>query len=184
MPGQRERSGAAVRAGRGRALWMVVGALVLCAVGLWVSARLTWSFLLEDGPGGARPVTETGGQRLPGLVALAVVAVAGVAGSLATGGLALAISGLAAAWFGLDGAAAVFGEHPAGYPVAEIALARALAVLSGVGIVLAGMALVLRGHRMPQLGARYRSPAPARDSDDDGRWWRALSEGDDPTTGD
>jgi hypothetical protein len=55
--------------------------------------------------------------------------------------------------------------------------------LAGLMLLLVGALLVARGHRMPRLGARYRTPGAARQTiDPDRRWWQALDEGEDPTT--
>lgn len=134
------------------------------AAALWGSSRLSW-----DGTGGA--------ERAPALVPLAMLAVTGVAGVLATSGwprrlvgLLLGLAGLAAGWV-------VFSHG--------LWLSSSLALLGGILLVAAGFLLVRAGHRMPRLGARYEAPAAAKTGvDPEKDMWRALSEGDDPTVND
>src|SRR4051794_40195117 len=100
-------------AGRGRApgtirrpLWIIAAALLLGAAALWGSSRLVWSATSHDA--GVRGVVldlQTGAEHSGALVPLAVLALAGVAGMVATGGwprrvlgVVLALAGLAACW--------------------------------------------------------------------------------------
>lgn len=172
--------------------------LLGAAAVLWVSSRLTWWYSASTGI--AAPVTSDGAQHTPALLPLAVLAVAGVAGVLATSGWArrvvgalLALAGLAAGWTGIDGVSEVLGPRPRGFPLAEVLAGRLLAVLAGIAMIIAGVVLVRVGHRMPGLGSRYRAPAAARtargrapngDEPDDKWLWQALSDGQDPTTRD
>jgi hypothetical protein len=167
---------------------MILGALLLGALALWGASRLTWSAEFRDG--GVRGTLlhrETGEQRAPALVPLALLALAGVAGVVATGGWArralgvvLALAGAAAVWSGVAGVR--FGGYAAGLPVTEMFLGRGLAVLGGILAAAGGLAAVKGAGRAARLGAKYAAPATrkkARDPDSD--LWEALSEGEDPT---
>jgi tryptophan-associated transmembrane protein len=172
-----------------RPLWTVLTVLLLGSLALWGSSRLVWTAQARDG--GVRGIvldTQTGAQLSGGLVALAVLALAGVAGMVATGGwprrvvaVVLAVAGVAACWVAVNGLR--FGGYPAGAPVAEIFTGRGLAVVAGL-LVIAG-ALVGFRHAMvmPRLGARYSAPSVKKSArDPDTTLWEALSEGEDPTT--
>src|SRR5262249_45064994 len=55
---------------------------------------------------------------------------------------------------------------------------------TGAGLLgAAGVALLLRGHRMPALGRRYQSPAarPVEPIVQEGRFWERMEAGEDPT---
>jgi hypothetical protein len=145
--------------------------LLASSVALWGSSKMEWAAKVP------------GADRAPALVPLALLALAGIAGVLATSGWArrvvgmlLALAGLAAGWTGLDGA---FGQ---GQTTATALLARGLTVLAALAILGAGVMLVRSGHRMPKLGGSYQTPAAAKgDETPDKQLWRALSEGKDPT---
>jgi hypothetical protein len=117
------------------------------------------------------------------LVPLALLALAGIAGVLATSGWArrvvgvlLALAGFAAGWTALDGA---FNQGAA--PAAGL-LARGLGLLAALALLAAGVVLARSGHRMPKLGANYQTPAASKGNETpDKELWRALSEGKDPT---
>ncbi|RZS34299.1 tryptophan-associated transmembrane protein [Herbihabitans rhizosphaerae] len=136
-----------------------MGGLLLGSVALWGSSRLDW-------------------ERPGALVPLALLALAGIAGLIATAGLArrvlgavLALAGLAAAWLAV---AADGGFAP-----------RGLAVAGGLLIVTGGVLVVRHAADLPRLGARYQASnaKPSTDGDPDADLWRALSEGRDPTEG-
>jgi len=161
---------------------MVVAALVLGAAALWGSSRLTW--FAEDRDAGVRGIvhyTENGAQLAGSLVPLALLALAGVAGMVATGGWfrrvlggLLALGGIAACWAGIDG----FG-HASGFPFGPL-----VAVLGGILMVAGGLLGIKGAAGMPRLGARYAAPGTKRVArDPDVELWEALSEGQDPTTG-
>jgi hypothetical protein len=134
--------------------------LVVAAAVLWGSSRLPW------------------GQATPAApVPLALLALAAVAGVLATSGWArpvvgvvVALAGVAAGWTAVDGGLG----HGVG--------ARVLALVGALVLLGAGAVLVRSGHRMPRLGGNYQTPAAARGNEPpDKELWRALSEGTDPT---
>ncbi|WP_341770900.1 Trp biosynthesis-associated membrane protein [Actinocrispum wychmicini] len=134
--------------------------LLVGSAALWGSSRLSW--------GGGVPTS---------LVPLALLALAGIAGVLATSGWArrvvggvVVLAGVAAGWAGLDGG------------LGHGLWARVVALLAALALVVAGVVLVRSGHRMPRLGARYQTPAAARANETpEKELWRALSEGQDPT---
>jgi hypothetical protein len=164
--------------------------LLLGAVALWGSSRLTWFAALRDaGVRGTVLDTRTGAQEEGALVPLAVLALAGVAGMVATGGwlrrvlgAVLALAGAAACWLALSGLR--LGGYPDGVPAGETLTGRALAALGGLLVLIGGVVGTKSARRMPRLGARYSAPGAkmvARDPDT--QLWEALSDGEDPTTG-
>ena len=73
---------------------------------------------------------------------------------------------------------------PRGLEPATVLLAGpALAAVATVLLAAAGVALVLRGHRMPRLGRRYRTPTarPNGQAIPDGQFWERMDVGEDPT---
>lgn len=140
-------------------LWIVALLLAGAAAALWGSARLSW--------GGA--ATPEFGE------AVALVAVAGFAGTVAVGGRAkrlvggiVAVAGLLVGWAAVaaDGTGA----------------GRWIALLGAVLLVAAGIVVVLLAARLPTLGARYRSADARRVSQDpETDMWDGLSQGEDPT---
>ncbi|MFY9808598.1 MAG: Trp biosynthesis-associated membrane protein, partial [Pseudonocardiaceae bacterium] len=133
---------------------------------------------------------------------LALLALAAVAAVLATGGWARWLLGgllLAAAappiiavvqvadgrW--LTGAAMSAVELPARSVLvgttAVLFAGPALAASGALLMAAAGVALAVRGHRMPRLGRRYQAPT-ARSNERmplDGRFWERMDAGEDPT---
>jgi hypothetical protein len=168
-----------------RPLWTVLVLLLLSAVALWGSSRLTWAteWRVHPGTDAATVVSTTGGGVAP-LVPLAVLALAGVAAAVALGGWARRILGAVLGVAGLVTA----GIGPLVTTMTEtdfVPWGRILAVAGGVLLVLAGFVLVWLGDRMPRLGAAYQTPGAAgRDDDSDSAMWHALSQGKDPTTND
>lgn len=181
-----------------RSLLVTIGVLLLSALALWGSSRLTWvevpAGLTIDG----RLADDlTGADVVAWLVRLAVLTLAAVAAVLALPGqvrrvlgVVLAAAGLLVLWLTLSGDAydvAWSGPAP-GYDVTgdpdRTLAGPSAAIVGGLLLLTAGALLVLRGHRMPRLGAKYSAPGgkpAAKDSDDD--LWRALSDGEDPTSG-
>ncbi len=161
--------------------------LLLGAAALWASSRLTWSAQYRDaGVRGMVLETQNGAQQAGALVPLALLALTGVAGMVATGGLLrrvlavlLVLAGLAACWVAVDGIR--FG-YPEGIPAAEILTGRGLAALGGILVIVGGLAGIKGAGRMPRLGSRYSTPAAKRTArDPDIQLWEALSDGEDPT---
>lgn len=170
-----------------RALWLIVASLLLGAAALWGSSELTWFAEYRDvGVRGTVLHTETGGQRSTVLVPLAVLALAGIAGVVATGGWARRVLGavLVAAGAALVGIG-ITGTDLAGdgaYPAMTILAGHGLAVLGGLLFVAAGVLTIRMARRMSKLGARYSSPGEKRAArDPDTELWDSLSAGEDPT---
>jgi hypothetical protein len=160
---------------------MVVTAVTLAACALWGSSRLAWSSEVSRRPGtdATIQVSRTGAEIAP-LVPLALLAVAGLAATIALGGWPRRAVGVVLAAAGATAAALGPLAGPAGDPVVW---GRLLAVLGGVLLVAAGLLLVWRGAALPRLGAGYRPPAAVRETGDrDGDMWQSLSHGRDPTT--
>ncbi|MGW3959817.1 Trp biosynthesis-associated membrane protein [Amycolatopsis sp. NPDC005003] len=167
---------------------MIVVALLLAALALWGASRLTWFAEFRDG--GVRGTVlyrETGEQRATALVPLALLALAGVAGLVATGGWArrvlgvvLALAGVAAAWLGVAGVR--FSGYADGLPVTQLLLGRGLAVVAGILLAAGGLAALKGAGRATRLGAKYAAPATRKTvRDPDVQLWDALSGGEDPT---
>jgi uncharacterized membrane protein (TIGR02234 family) len=175
-----------------RPLWTIIVALLLGAGLLWASSRLAWSWSVAQTPLRGKVVSvQDGATDQPALVPLALLALAAIAGLLATGGWLRRIVGglvvlagagtIAVALTKLSG---IFGAHPNGYPQLQVVTAHALAILAGLVVVLAGVLVVRAADRLPRLGANYETPGAAkRKRDPDAELWQALSEGDDPTVG-
>jgi tryptophan-associated transmembrane protein len=172
-----------------RPLWIVTVALLLGAALLWGSSRLVWTAQTRNA--GVRGIvldTQTGAQTTGALIPLAVLALAGVAGMIATGGWArralgviLAVAGAAACWVAVDGAH--WHGYPPGAPVTQIVTGRGLALLAGILVIAAGLTAFRYARVMPRLGARYSAPSVKKSGRDaDAELWEALSEGEDPTT--
>lgn len=168
-----------------RPLLLVVVLLLAGAVALWAAARLTWTTAVEVRPGsGARvPVAHTGGDEVPALIPLALLALAGIAGTIAVGGWPRRVIGglLALAGTGALLLALLAGDTSTGESF--FPWARTVAGLGGVLVAGAGVVVVRCSARMPRLGASYQSgPARERPKDPDSELWQALSQGEDPTT--
>ncbi len=179
-------------------LGTVTAALLVAAGLLWGASRLDWLRPVYDTPLRGRVVVDvTGGTWQPVLVPLAVLALAGVAGVLATGGAARRVVGLllgaAGIWalvlaarvsaVGPAAVAGLSGTPAAGRPAAVDALVSGplLAGLAGLALLAAGAALVVRGAAIPRLGARFSASAPRRALDPDRGLWDAQDAGVDLT---
>ncbi|MGH3519984.1 MAG: Trp biosynthesis-associated membrane protein [Haloechinothrix sp.] len=159
---------------------MVVVSLLLGAAAVWVSSRMAWVLTVEDaGVRGLVEVAETGAQRAPALVPLALLALAGIAGMVATGGWARRALSALLAFAGVAVCVVTMTSLIGG----ELRPGHGLGLFGGL-LVITGGAIGFRAARtMPRLGARYANPRPgkaATGSDND--LWNALSEGEDPTT--
>lgn len=187
-----------------RLLWIVVGALLLSAVALWASGRLTWIDVPRGLTRNGRLADDvTGAQLLTALTPLALFALAAVAATLATGGRLRRVFGLlvlaVGAWAlyavvetareGADridwsGWAPGYGSGPA--VPASTWLGPSVAVAGAVLLVGAGTLLVARGRLLPRMGAKYSAPEGGgrrrQNAQPRPDLWQALSQGDDPTT--
>jgi hypothetical protein len=167
------------------------------------AAALGWAQVDVQVPlRGIVQVRVDGSAVLPVLGPLAVLALTAIAAVLATGGWARWLLGawllIAAAspivavlrvadgrW--LTGAAMSTVELPArSVPVGTTTVLFAGPALAAGGALLvaaAGVALVVRGHRMPRLGRRYQAPTARRSGQlpPDGQFWERMDAGEDPT---
>lgn len=174
-------------------MWTLILLLVAGAALLWLSSRLTWDWSKQVSPlRGVVIVKRTGSEVESALNPLALLSLAAVAATLAIGGWPRRIigglvgcAGLAAIWLGVSGLPGVFGTHPAGYPRSQVIVGHLVAVLAGICVVLAAVAIVRHAVELPKLGGNYQAPgAPRRRRDPDAELWQALSEGHDPTAPD
>lgn len=194
-----------------RTLGLACAALVASAAALWGASQAVWYRVAATLPERGEQVVEfTGAQVRPSLGGVALVALAGVAGVVATAGLlrrgvgvllatagvvvvGVGVLGLVDAPFAADGAASSLPAAPAGVPIdalrdqpTETTPAPLLAVLGGLLLVGVGVAVLLREPRMPRLGSRYaagRTGDAARPvpADPDRAAWQDLDAGLDPT---
>jgi hypothetical protein len=121
----------------------------------------------------------TGAQAAPWLGGTALLALAGVAGVVATGGVLRRLVGLLLALAGaavlVAGVAAQVAES------AEVTAAPLLVVAGGLVLLAAGVLVLVRERRMPRLGARYAAPGERVERDPDRAAWQELDAGRDPT---
>jgi hypothetical protein len=169
---------------RARGALGAVGFAVLGAALAAVAATLTWA--TNERPDAlAGPVELSGGDLVPELVPVALVALAGVGATFATSGWARRVVGLLVAAAGALLAARSAAVWATADPAATVRpLGPAVALLGGVAILAAG-GMIAAGRGGRRLGSRYDPPSsgdrrPAGSSDVD--LWRALDSGTDPTT--
>jgi tryptophan-associated transmembrane protein len=195
-------AGAATARRPSRALAAVCAALALSAAALGGAAALTWA---RAEPPGRAPVELSGALVAPSLTGIALLALAGVAGVVAAGGVLRRLLGLLLAAAGAavvaatasavadPVAAAGAATLPSGLPATSLAGAPvgltpawALAAAGALGLLGAGAWVLLREPRLARLGARYARAdrgAPRTARDPDRRAWDDLDEGRDPTAG-
>jgi hypothetical protein len=162
-----------------RALGTACAGLALSAVLLWAGSATVWYRVLRPG---AAPVELTGASVAPWLGGTALLALAGVAGVVATGGvlrrLVGALLGLAGAGVLVLGVRALLTDPNA----ADGTGAPLLAVAGALVLLAVGIAVLVRERRLPRLGARYAAPGERRvERDPDRAAWEELDEGRDPT---
>ena len=184
-------------------LGLACAGLALSAVLLWAGSAMVWYRMT---PAGAAPVELTGAQVAPWLGGTALLALAGVAGVVATGGLLrrlvgvlLGLAGIGVLLFGVrallldpfatDAGAASLPQPPSGVTVDELryqptdTTGAPLLAMAGAAVLLAvGVLVLVRERRLPRLGARYAAPGERRvERDPDRAAWQELDEGRDPT---
>jgi uncharacterized membrane protein (TIGR02234 family) len=191
------------RAGSGRRLGVVCAGLGAAAALLWGGSSGVWFTVT---PPGRPPVELTGAavSAVPG--AMALLALAAVAGVVATrgplrrvlGGLLALAGGVAAAAtvrrllgdpFAADAPASGLPQLPPGVSVDALRAqpvdvsAVSLAAVAGAVLLLAvGSFVLLSESRLAHLGARYRGQrTPQAELDPDRAAWRELDAGGDPT---
>ncbi len=167
---------------RGRALGVACLGLAAAAALLWGASAVVWYRGAATGqPAAATAGATDGATAMPSLTGVALLALAGIAGAVATSGL---IRRALACLLGFAGAAV------AGFAVLDLLAPPApgvtgaplLAVAGGVALFAVGVFVLLREPRMARLGTRYAA-ADARSTmaDPDRAAWVALDEGRDPT---
>lgn len=193
---------------RPRLLALVCVGLAASAGLLWGASAAPWFVVTPDG--GRGPVTFTGAEVLPALTGWALLALAGIAGAVAAGGLLRrAVGGLLAvvgAWSAIVGVEWLFRapfaagapvdglpQAPPSAPVDVAGLvgmpvtaspAPLLAVAGAVVLLAVGLAIAVAEPTLPRLGAAYAAPGARRPpADPDRDAWNALDEGYDPTAG-
>jgi uncharacterized membrane protein (TIGR02234 family) len=179
---------------------LALGCLGLAAAAglLWGASAIVW---LRVTPPGRSTSAFTGAQVAPSLTGFALVALAGVAALVATGGVVrrvlaglLGVAGVAVAWTGvqvltrtgslLDGVAGTGAGPPPTVAPADLATTAAPLLAGAAGLVLLAVAVfvVLREPRLARLGARYAAPGKRPvEIDPDRAAWQALDAGRDPT---
>jgi hypothetical protein len=150
-----------------RALLVACAGLAAAAVLLWGASAAVWS--------GER----TGAQVTPSLTGVALLALAGVAGVVATAGVLRRLVGVLLAAAGtVEGVVAL----QALVSTADGTAAPLLAVAGSAVLLAVGVLVLLREPRLPRFGARYAAPGDRRvELDPDRAAWQALDAGRDPT---
>ena len=141
------------RAALGVAALAVLGAALAA-----VAATMTWT--TDERPEALTgPVQLSGGDLVPELVPVALVALAGVGATFATSGWARRVVGLSVAAAGALLAARSAAAWATADPAATVRpLGPALALLGGLAILAAG-GLIAAGRGGRRLGSRYEPPA-------------------------
>lgn len=169
-----------------RTLGLVCAGLVAAAAALWGASQAVWYRVTTAVAGGGRQVADvTGADALPALGGVALLALAGVAGVVATGGLLRRAVGVLLV---LAGAAVAVGAVTSAVPPGDVPTSTTpawwLAVLGGALPVVVGAVVLVRERRLPRLGARYAAPgARPAPTDPDRAAWQELDAGRDPTAG-
>ncbi len=183
---------------RPRTLGLVCAGLLASAAALWGASVAVW-FRLPSA--GARVVDITGGELRPALGGVALLALAGVAGVLATSGILRrvvgALLGVAGASVAVTGAVALLDPSGTGtaalpepsagtadalraVPV-EVTPAPLLAVLGGLLLLVVGVVALLRERGLSRFGSRYAAAGSRPPADPDRSAWQDLDAGLDPT---
>lgn len=187
----------------GRLLGSACLGLAVAAGLLWGASALVW---FRVTPAGRAPVVFEGARVSPSLTGFALIALAGVAALVATGGVVrrilaglLGIAGVVVAVtattallgspFATDAPAGTLPQPPSGTSVdalrhqpTDVTAAPLLAVAGGLLLVAVGVVVVLREPRLSRLGARYAAPGKRPvEIDPDRAAWQDLDAGRDPT---
>ena len=183
----------------------LLGLIIGGALALFASGRGWQTVTAHRARPLADDVLEVSGRTLhPAVTGLAVVALAGVVGILATRGMArriigavLVVAGAIVCWDALTALPAISSAHArtvlrdaqagvgldAGQAVtvAVHPIWPGLAALGGVLIVLGGALTIAYGGAWKGLSGRYDHPEPAAGPQPEARLWSALDRGIDPT---
>lgn len=155
-------------------------ALALGAALLWCGSRLTWTVEESLSPlPGSTPDTRTGAEQVGSLVPMAVLALAGIAGMVATRGWPRRLFGAVLVCVGAAACVvAVTGTLSGG-----IRFAHGLVLVGGLLVACGGVVGLSYASRLPSMGGRYAAPGQRRVTrDPETELWESLSEGEDPTT--
>ncbi|WP_219417178.1 Trp biosynthesis-associated membrane protein [Pseudonocardia nigra] len=186
-----------------RSLLGICAALAVAAGLLWGGSAAVWYRVTAVG---GEVVELTGGHVAAWLTGVALLALAGIAGVVATGGVLRRLVGLlfAVVGFGMnvivpaasmrdpyatDAPAASLPQPPPGvsvealrYQPVEATLAPVLVIAGGVAMLMAGLFVIVWERRLPRFGARYSAPGARRvEPDPDRAAWQELDAGRDPT---
>ena len=184
-----------------RALLATVVLLIAAAAALGAASALGWAHVGFRVPlRGIVGVRMVGADLIPTLGPLALLAVAAVAAVSATGGWLRRVLGVVLLFAAVPpaigalrvaeegrvvGAALSAGRLPArAVPDGSVTVLLAGPVFATAGTVLlaaAAVVLVLRGHRMPRMGRRYRAPTARPAELEDQELWERIDAGEDPT---
>jgi uncharacterized membrane protein (TIGR02234 family) len=183
----------------------LLGLIVGGALALFASGRGWQTVTAHRARPLADDVLDVSGRTLhPAVTGLAVVALAGVVGILATRGMArriigavLVVAGAIVGWDAVTALQAISPEHARtllrdaqtgvgldpgqAVTVAVHPIWPVLAAVGGVLIVLGGALTIACGAAWKGLSGRYEHPQPAAGPQPDARLWSALDRGIDPT---
>jgi hypothetical protein len=168
-----------VAAGSPRLLAAVCAGLAVSAVALWGASAAVWH---RTAVAGRAPEGLTGAQVAPSLTGVALLALAGVAALVATGGVLRRMVGVL---LGAAGAVvAVVAARALVVPPSgtDPTVAPLLAVGGGVLLLAVGLSVLVGEPRLARFGARYSGAATRRpEVDPDRAAWQDLDAGRDPT---
>ncbi|MHA6630221.1 Trp biosynthesis-associated membrane protein [Pseudonocardia sichuanensis] len=189
---------------RPRVLVTACAGLALAAGLLWIGGTAVW---YRVPPAAGAPGTLTGAQVAPWLGGVALLALAGIAGLVASGGalrrvvgVVLALAGAGVLAFALTALfadpdatgvpASALPQSPHGESVDDLrhrpaqgTPAPLLPAAGGLLLLGVGALVTVRERSLPRLGARYAAPGERRVAQDPDRAaWQALDAGQDPTT--
>lgn len=184
-----------------RALLATVALLIATAAAWGAASALGWAHVGFRVPlRGIVVVRVVGADLVPALGPLGLLAVAAVPAVLATGGWLRRVLGVLLLFAVVPPAVGVLrvteegrlmetalsaGRMPArAVPDGSVTVLLAGPVFAAVGAVLlavAAVVLVLRGHRMPRMGRRYRAPTARPAELQDQELWERIDAGEDPT---
>lgn len=156
---------------------MIVVALLGAAAALWGASALAWG----DAPAPDQPGMSDGtDDGSPDLTAIALLALAGLAGVFAVGGWVRRILGaILGAAAGYTGWRAIDAQVEGGFSLLS---GRGFAFLGAILLLVAATLVMAHARRLPTMGARYEAAnTRARTGDPDKDMWDGLSEGEDPT---
>lgn len=155
---------------------LALGLLALGAFLLLVALTKSWTIdtvALLEGVTPSRSRTVSGASVAPAAAAAAWIALAGIAGLVATRSWGRTLVGLVLVLAAVAGILSALRAWTAPWaPVAIVGLVCPL---------VAGLLAIIHGRRWPVLGSRYERQAEPRQEADERATWDALDRGEDPT---